>query len=429
MSLKEHKISGISSMIRDLEVLSIFPDELESKILNFSDNTNLSLLLSSNLKLISVESCEACVGDIVLFKLKNPGAYPDMETLWGGRVSLEINKKYLGVLCERGSTKLITGEFQNKMKLRDNLELQLLAQAGGVGFATGFSPTLEKEYGYGQPSDVEILGLLYDDKQDKVLSTLELLNSPSSDCFSIDALAPTILVLGTATDVGKTTVASELIKEISQKYYCAAIKASGTGWYEDSLLHQKSGAFPILNFTFVGLPTTYYVDQDIYLNAMYKLFDYVANPENIPKKFIQPEMRDRVLQKPDIILVEHGGDLIWANIPTYLQDFKLMTPVKVILICSESALSLKGAIEEIHSMGINNGEYIKIFASVPLINPEGFYQRITKYLKSNLIEGVFDVKKPSLRNKKEKRCYYSSNYDNILSCSELLQQVYKHLFK
>ncbi|WP_414586726.1 hypothetical protein [Scytonema sp. PCC 10023] len=425
-SLEGHVISGIGSMIRDLGILSHTPDELESKILAHSDDIHLSL--SSSLKLVSGTSIEARVGDIVLFKLNNLGAYPDMETLWGGRVPLKIGEKYIGVLCERGSTKLITGEFDEHItKLRECLELQLIAQAGGVGFATGFSPTLEKEYGYGQPSDVEILGALYDEKKGKVLNTLEV-STPKSADLSDNSVPPSILVLGTATDVGKTTAVCALLEELSCKYSCIAIKASGTGWYEDSLLHARSGAFPVLNFTFAGLPTTYYVDQGKYLNAMYELFNYAANPGNIPKKFMHPEMRDRVAKKSDIVIVEHGGDLIWANIPCYLRDSKLMTPVKVLLICSESALSLRGSLEELRSMGIYNSQVVKIFASVPLINPEAFYKRVEEYLKLGFIEGIFDVRKPRLLGNKERRCYYSANYSRILSCTELVEKIENHLF-
>jgi len=202
-----------------------------------------------------------------------------------------------------------------------------------------------------------------------------------------------------------------------------AIKATGTGWYEDSLLHAGSGAFPVLNFTFVGLPTTYNTSEETFLHAMYQLVSYAAAPNKIPQMFIQPGMRLYPIPSPELVMIEHGGDFISAGIPYYLQDSTLMSPVKVLVVCSESALGLVGALEELRRMGIRNETNRKIFATIPLVNPEAFYNRVETLLRLGLIEGILDVNKPTLTGEKERRCSYSAHYDDILSCGDFVRAI------
>jgi dethiobiotin synthetase len=262
---------------------------------------------------------------------------------------------------------------------------------------------------------------VFDARQDRVLNTLD--QARLCEPVALAPLPPCVLVLGVATDVGKTTAAAGLIHDLAQRYSCAAVKASGTGWYEDSLLHQQAGAIPALNFTFAGLPTTYYIPQQQFLNCMYRIMNYTAAPERIPEKYIHPDLRHRVLQKPNVIVVEHGGDFVWASIPYYLQDSALMASVRAIILCSESAMSLTGALDELESLGIINSDQLKVFASVPLINIEGFYKRIERHIQSGRIAGVFDINKPVITDEKDKRCDYSAHYDQILSRADLTRQV------
>lgn len=422
-SLETYTIHGISSMIRDLSILTDRPEELEAVIRSAPESIPASFF--SDMRVAFGSDIEARIGDIVVYRLKTPGAYPDIEVLWGERIPLKIDGEYIGVLCERGSTKLLTAEFRSEIKFEENLELQLVAQAGGIGFATSSSPILEKEYGCGTASDVQVLGALYSENQRKILNTMETFH-PNSTVSSLEAMPPGILVLGTATDVGKTTVVCTLLSELSKHHSCAAIKASGSGWYEDSLLHLKSGAFPVLNFTFAGIPTTYYLDEERYLDAMHWLFNLTSDPASIPEKFLPPETRNRALSKPDLMLVEHGGDLIWASVPTFLQDDRLMASMKTIIVCSESALSLIGALDELLRMGIKNSQERQIYASIPLVNPEGFYKRLEEPLQTGVLEGVFDLNKPMLLGEKERRCGYSISYDQILSCTDLAHEITKH---
>jgi hypothetical protein len=357
----------------------------------------------------------------VAFDLLESGAYRDMETLWGGRVRLTPGRSYLGVVCERGSTKFITASFDGVPPSYGELVLQLVAQGGGVGYCTGFSPDLAQECGCGRASNVAIIGQLYDNKKAMYLNTVDL-SGLSCDLVPLsETIPPTVLVLGTATNVGKTTVVKELLKAFSSHYICAAIKASGTGWYEDSLFHMDGGASLALNFTFTGLPTTYYVDPHVYKNSLYQLYRYVSHPMSVPPVFLPPARRGAV-SKADVLFVEHGGDMIWASIPVFLTDDVLMHSVKMIVICSEGALGFMGALGELRRLGIVGSSDRKVYASMPFMNPEAFIRRVQGFLDQGEIRSILDIGKPEGLVNDEARFRYSQSHYLIKTAFDLLAE-------
>ena len=422
-SLNTLEIVGIGSLIRDLELLSENPEAMEQDIVN---GGVISEPFKASLGAFIDAEVTASVGDIIVFSPTTPGPYPYMETLWGAEISFEIGKYYLGVLCECGSSRHITAEIPSNLTFKPGLKLQLVSESGGVGFATGSSPKWQQERGNGVPSDVIVIGAVYDIQSEKIVNTV-CATQHSVNNRQIDNAPPTILFLGTGTDVGKTTAALSLIEELSTEISCAAVKASGTGGFEDVLKLQQSGAFPAVSFVCTGLPTTYYVEKSRLLSCMYDLLALASQPEDIPAKFLHPSQRERVPTSPEVIIVEHGGDLIWGGIPEYLEDKTLMASVVAIVLCSESAVSLVGALEVLASKGVRNSGDIQLYASVPHVNREGFYKRVEGLIVAQKIAGVFDTEKPNLARGKHRRCGYSVHYEDILSRNALAQAILKHI--
>jgi hypothetical protein len=79
----------------------------------------------------------------------------------------------------------------------------------------------------------------------------------------------------------------------------AAIKATGTGGLTDSSLHRRAGALVAFDQVDSGLPTTY-VDASLFEKRILHSF-YLAQ-----------------LSNAEVILVEMGGDICWANNETLL---------------------------------------------------------------------------------------------------------------
>lgn len=414
-SLKEFQIHGISSMVRDLDWLAENCDDLEAAILA---NQPLGTALSPSLELRSGCCLTVAVGDVVLFRPLWGGAYRDMETTWGGRVDLVPGRVYLGVICERSSTKFFSAKFTGDKPSYDGLILQLVAQAGGIGYCTGYSPSLRQQSGCGQAATVEILGVLYHERRRAYLNTMAMSGLLSHEVFAPRAVPPTLLIVGTGTDVGKTTLACKLLQELSKDLRCVAIKASGTAWYKDSQLHISSGAAWALNFSFAGLPTTYYVDSNLYKQSIYELYNYVCVPERIPAYKRPPEIRHQKISQAELLVVEHGGDILGANVPAFLDDEQLVGPVKLLVICCESALALIGALKELWEHHIDSSR-IRLYAAMPLVNPQAFMERVVPLIERGLVHGVIDVNKPEAVPEYGWRCEYSSRHLEIITAKQM----------
>jgi hypothetical protein len=418
-SVRSYEIHGISSMMRDLEWLSEDVPALEAAI---RATQRLDHLLRADLEVRSGDQLTSRVGDVVLFRVLELGPFPDMETTWGGRVAVVPGCIYIGVICERNSTKFFAASLRETRCSYYKLILQWVAQSGGIGYCTGCSPALSEQTGYVRPADVEVIGILYDRSREAYLNTISISGLESDEPQPRVGIPPTLLVLGTTTDVGKTTIACRLLHGLSKRFTCAALKASGTGWYQDSLLHITSGAAWAMNFSFVGLPTTYSLDHVLYRRALNRLYHYIDDPDRIPFYKRPPADRDRKWLRPDFVLVEHGGDILGANVPAFLDDDYLIESVRMIVVCSESALALIGTLKELSIRRISTHRH-KLYAAMPRINPEGFIDRIAPHIEDGRLQGIIDISKPEHEPPHGWRCEYANRHNQVLSANDAVLEM------
>lgn len=154
------------------------------------------------------------------------------------------------------------------------------------------------------------------------------------------ASAPIVLVCGTSAEVGKTTTAKNIIQAITkQGYRVAASKLSGTGRMRDILNLQQAGASTALDFPEVGLATTY-TSPERFTPASHTLIHYLN------------------MHKPDIIVAEAGGDVIEANIPTFLADKQLMKHVKAICLVAGDVMGMMGTVTYLQRYASNIPIYL-----------------------------------------------------------------------
>lgn len=87
----------------------------------------------------------------------------------------------------------------------------------------------------------------------------------------------TIVVSGTSMDSGKTTTAAALIAGLVRTgYRVGAAKVTGTGAGGDIWLMSDSGAAPVLDFTSVGMASTYLMGADAITEGFVTLTDHLA---------------------------------------------------------------------------------------------------------------------------------------------------------
>ncbi|MBR0607492.1 hypothetical protein QRD88_03080 [Bacillus safensis] len=256
-------------------------------------------------------------GDLVLVEvLSNSGAYSEIENLDGRSMKLYIGQKFIAVLGNRESSKNLVGGIPAEgINITDNTILHLLTNGGIVGYCKS-SP-----YYMGEPLSLKCVGLLK--REDKVLNTAD---NVGDWCEELGETTPILLIAGTATDAGKTTLTSNIISILSNKYNLelAGTKLAGTGCLEDVLQHKDAGAKWVMDFPDVGLPSTY------------------TSPERY-KKGIRTLLNRLNKKEPDLIVAELGGDIIWANIPTLLTMPDVMKNVIGIVLVPLDILGVIGS--------------------------------------------------------------------------------------
>jgi hypothetical protein len=417
--IRSLEIEAISSLVRDLSMLSDHPRDLEAAIV--ADRRPLDPGLFRPLRIARKDGRRLTIGDIVAFRFKNEGAYPDIETHWGSTILIEIGKTYLGVLCERKSAKNLTAEFTGVPTLTSDLDLQFVCGAGGIGHAIGHSMTLQLKNGQGRASDVEILGVVADPATGATLNTIERLLQPKLSC-GFKLRTPTILVGGSAADVGKTTTACAIIKSLARTQCCTGVKSTGTGRFGESNRYVQAGATYIVNQMFAGLPTTY-VQDCLFLHAHRQMLMHAADPNTVSDEVRLPAHRGRDLPVPDVLVIELGGDIVEAGIPLMLEDPDLMEAVVAITLSCESGLALAGTIAELKERLAVTGAKPPVYAALPWGNVEGVHARFHPFVQRGDLAGLIDPGKPKLHNERDWRLNYAGHHRDILSTDEFADRL------
>jgi hypothetical protein len=111
-----------------------------------------------------------------------------------------------------------------------------------------------------------------------------------------------IAVVGTSMDAGKTQTAVHLVRGlIAAGLRVGYAKVTGTGAGGDFWWLKDAGADPVLDFTDVGMPSTYLVDLEEVENALVSLVNHVAT-HGVDAMVL--EIADGVLQRETAALLE-----------------------------------------------------------------------------------------------------------------------------
>ena len=256
-------------------------------------------------------------GDVCAFQLGADANPVTLEAVSGRAMTLAPGDIFLGCPGYRESTRWVVGAIPEGGLLPGN-PYWILAECGVVGDFAGQSPA---EKGY--LSQVTCLGAVTDSDgtgfnlRDFALPVVE----------PADRGAPVFLVVGTSSEVGKTTAAIGVLRALRRagRTKVLALKATGTSSVTELHTYQDYGATPACDMVDFGLPTTHpFVRADA--------------------ETFFGRMLDTCLAEPaDTLLIECGGDLMGANVPAFLNALQQRrTDMKVILVASDS-LSALGA--------------------------------------------------------------------------------------
>ncbi|ENH95633.1 hypothetical protein J416_15087 [Gracilibacillus halophilus YIM-C55.5] len=318
--------------------------DYESKV--FASNTRFKF---NEIENIGIVGGRGKIGDIILLRsITSNGVYDTVEDINGRHVKIYKGDCFVGVLGNRESSKLLLGGIPEKgLDITEGTRLHLLTDGGIVGQIVYTPDYLEK------PMELECIGLLK--KDNVILNTLEINGKKSS---KLNNIVPIILTTATGTSAGKTTLTSKIINQLSKDYNIAALKLAGTGCLEDILRLKDAGAKWTMDFPDVGLPSTY-VHKDIYLPRIRYLINKISE------------------YTPDFIIAELGGDLLWANIPSILQDKMIMNNVSSILLVPLDSVGAIGSDYLLKKWNVNCDLFI---INSPFQNSQSSKRRVKKYL-------------------------------------------------
>jgi hypothetical protein len=266
-------------------------------------------------------------GDICLFELPPEAAAITIEATTGRALLIAPGDRFLGTAGCRESTRWVVGSIPPG-GLVPGEQYCVLADCGVVGAFLGDSPR-EK----GHLGQVRFLGTMCDTAGDRLNIRQFVLPAEATT----DHGAPAFLILGTSSEVGKTTAAIGVLRALRRSgITCVvALKSTGTSSVTELHSYQDFGAAPCLDCVDFGLPTTYPSGRD----RIDGFFD---------------TMLDTCLAIPaEAVLIECGGDMLGANVPVFLASLIARRPdVRVILAASDT-LAAFGARSVLAEMGLS----------------------------------------------------------------------------
>jgi hypothetical protein len=258
-------------------------------------------------------------GDVVVVRaLGDHGAYAEVETMSGRSERLHEGDVFLAVLGNRQSLVYLNGVVPDEgLSVVPGTTLHLLSNGGIVGMCVESPPYLSA------PLELDCLGVLV--QGGAVVNTIQRVAGANTD-YLVTPYRPLVLVAGSVTDVGKTTLTARLIANLAHRrgLRVAAAKLAGTGCLEDVLLHQDAGAEWIADFPDFGLPSTY------------------TSPANYTTA-IDAQLLHLSRRGPDVIVAELGGDLLWANIPTLFGMPGVRGALAAVIVIPSDVLAALGA--------------------------------------------------------------------------------------
>jgi hypothetical protein len=179
------------------------------------------------------------------------------------------------------------------------------------------NPSIEVE----TSAEFSCLGLV----QDPVTSSIVNVEDLAIQARASRLTTAMICVAATSAEAGKTVLAGEIIRLLVDRgIRVGAVKVTGTGGTLDSIHHRRSGAAVALDQVDAGMITTY-TSPETFRTRIVRSFRYA---QDLGVGFLVAEL---------------GGDLIYANNPTFLSMPEMRENIRSLLVINNDPLSCLGA--------------------------------------------------------------------------------------
>lgn len=253
-------------------------------------------------------------GDLIVCRLLGS---THIESPLGQMIRGYRNRILLSALAARESTGYRVG-YAPKTQLPTNKKFQLLTESGVTGICISFP----KDYA---PTDVKILGRVVDETGKKInIQSLALLKPAKSIVSDV----PSVFVVGSSTDSGKTKITCTLIDFFKQaELSVGCLKSNGTASVREWLEYKDAGADFVYDSVDFGFATTYTKKHSMVVGGVKGAINALST------------------YKPKIIFVELGGDIIGANSDSILKDRQIQNYMNWLILAAKDSFAAYGVVK------------------------------------------------------------------------------------
>jgi hypothetical protein len=265
-------------------------------------------------------------GDVCAFQLPKDAAPIMVEAVCGRALTIAPGGTFLGTPAHRESTRWSVG-YVPEGGLIPGHDYWTLAACGAVGELIDAGPR-----GMSHLARVRFLGVVRDGSGTSLTIDQFALRVPEP---LTDWGAPVFLVVGTSSQVGKTTAAVNVLRSLLRTGYTRVLGLKATGTSSLTELHSfyDAGAEQCFDCLDFGLPTT-----------------HPSGRAHVDATFAA--MLDVCLSTPaDAVVIECGGDIIGASVPAFLACLQIRRPDAKVVLVAPDALAALGAKTVLGQMG------------------------------------------------------------------------------
>jgi len=228
-------------------------------------------------------------GDVAIVRVVELGQHERVSTLPDGKQRLYTGDLLVGVFGNRYAT----DAFEAEVRTTD--DLHILTDAGMIG------TVLSRHRDTKRPTTLHFVGYVADETGQR--ANLKALCPLDSNAEA----GPTnlLLIVGTAMNSGKTTVAAKLVKALLLRgARVAACKLTGSVSQHDQIEMRAAGAHDVRDFSDYGFPSTYLARLEDLLDLFHRM---LADAAQARPDIVVMEIADGLLQRETGLLLEHDA--------------------------------------------------------------------------------------------------------------------------
>jgi len=281
-------------------------------------------------------------GDLVYGRVEYVGQHSFLENKEGRRHSIYDGTRAVFVMGNRYSPDYYEGFVPSTLQS----SVDMLSQSGMVG-EVRFKSTM-----VGDPTRIRVLGYICH-ADGTVMNTSDFSKIPVRHPSSPNNRAKMILCIGTAMNSGKSAAAAACCWALnSMGHTVRASKVTGTASLKDILLMEDNGASQVADFTYMGHPSSYMLEEEEMLDVFSSLDTKFANSS---KNYWVVEFADGILQRETAMLLQSEivrkriHKLVFCAQDTFgaigglkvLKEEFALEPDAISGVCSSSPLSIR----------------------------------------------------------------------------------------